>query len=118
METSSRWIKKGAEFPTVDEQLAYARGYFDAEGSVPHDPAARFYIQLVQKNRSDIEALRQMLELVGIRCGKLHNPSVRVDNEMWRFYVLAESHRAFAKRVSSRHPRTRRRLDRMVDRTG
>ncbi|MGH7685598.1 MAG: LAGLIDADG family homing endonuclease [Candidatus Dormibacteria bacterium] len=114
LETSSRWIRTSPAFAGVDEHLAYARGYFDTEGSVPHDPATRFYIQFVQKNWVDIGALRQMLEQIDIRCGKLHNPSVRVDSEMWRFYVLAESHRAFAERVSSWHPLKRRRLDRWL----
>ena len=101
-------------FGTVDEQLAYARGYFDTEGSVPHDPTARFYIQFVQKNRTDIDELRQTLEMLSISCGKLHNPSIRVDGDMWRFYVLAAAHRVFAERVSSWHPRKRRRLDRWL----
>ena len=30
----------------------YARGYFDAEGGIPRNVAARFYIQFVQKDRS------------------------------------------------------------------
>ncbi|HEV8338260.1 MAG TPA: hypothetical protein VGR25_01210 [bacterium] len=31
------------------EQIAFARGYFDAEGGIPTEHSSRFYIQLVQK---------------------------------------------------------------------
>ena len=31
-------------FRTAREQIAYIRGYFDAEGGVPGDPLARFYV--------------------------------------------------------------------------
>lgn len=111
LETSSRWTSERDEFTTVEERLAYARGYFDTEGGIPHDPGARFYIQLVQKNLSDLASLKWLLEAAGIRCGRLHNPSVQVDSSMWRFYVLAGSHRTFVERVSSWHPRKRRLLD-------
>ncbi len=116
LETSARWLTTGKTFASEEERLAYARGYFDTEGGVPHDPKARFYIQLVQKNAVDIEQLRTMLEELGIACGKLHNPSVAVDDELWRFYVSARSHRAFAERVSSWHPQRRQRLDTWLQR--
>lgn len=111
VETSSRWLEECPALRSEEEQLAYARGYFDTEGGVPHDSGARFYVQLVQKNYEDIASLRAMLEVLGIRCGKLHNPSSRVDSSLWRFYVLADSHQAFAERVSSWHPRRRRLLE-------
>jgi hypothetical protein len=111
LETSSRWIQDGSSFPSPEDQLAYARGYFDTEGGVPHSPAARFYVQLVQKNVRDLGRLRTLLERLGILCGKLHNPSATVDSDMWRFYVLASSHRAFVERVGSWHPRKRRRME-------
>ena len=89
------------------EQASFARGYFDAEGGIPRNPEARFYIQLVQKDRTDLESLRQLLETLTIRCGRLHNPSVRMDPEYWRFYVLSSSHEDFIRRVGSWHPRKR-----------
>lgn len=104
LETSASWLKEAS---AVDDSLAYARGYFDAEGGVPRDPDARFYIQFVQKNRPDIEQLRGVLIEAGIRCGRLHNPSRSVDPDLWRFYVRAESHDDFINRVSSWHPRKR-----------
>jgi hypothetical protein len=111
LETSARWLTSETSLTSSEERLAYARGYFDTEGGVPHNPAARFYIQLVQKNAADISKLKAMLEELGIACGKLHNPSAGVDAELWRFYVSARSHRAFVEHVSSWHPQKRRRLE-------
>ena len=111
LETSARWLTPEISLTSNEERLAYARGYFDTEGGVPHNPAARFYIQLVQKNAVDIGKLKAILEELGIACGKLHNPSAGIDNELWRFYVSARSHRAFVERVSSWHPQKRKRLE-------
>jgi hypothetical protein len=61
----------------------------------------------VQKDREDLDELRTMLEEQGISCGRLHNPSSSVDPDLWRFYVLAKSHRDFIERVGSWHPRKR-----------
>jgi hypothetical protein len=104
---SSCKLEKGPTGPTDEEGAAFARGYFDAEGGVPRDPGARFYIQFVQKDRQDLEEVRRCLARLGIRCGRIHNPSVRVDPEYWRFYVLTESHEDFIHRVASWHPRKR-----------
>jgi hypothetical protein len=88
VETSVDVLAKGPQFSTSEERLAYARGYFDAEGGMPRDASARFYVQFVQKNRADIDQLRSMLVLEGIDCGRIHNPSRRVDSDLWRFYVV------------------------------
>jgi hypothetical protein len=90
-----------------DDRLAYARGYFDAEGGIPRSPRSRFYVQFVQKDRTDLDELRLILERQGIACGRLHNPSSSVDPDLWRFYVLARSHEDFIERVGSWHPRKR-----------
>jgi hypothetical protein len=89
------------------EAAAFARGYFDAEGGVPKKKGDRFYIQLVQKNREDLERVWRYLEGLGIRCGRIHNPSIRVDPSYWRFYILAASYEDFIRRVGSWHPRKR-----------
>lgn len=99
-----------ATLQAVPVQIAYARGYFDAEGGLPQDPWARFYIQLVQKDRTDIENLHALLAALGIRCGVLHNPS-SVDPDYWRFYILASSQVDFISRIGSWHPRKRRLLE-------
>jgi len=89
------------------EAAAFARGYFDAEGGVPRKREDRFYIQLVQKDRDDLEEVWRYLDRLGIRCGRIHNPSWRVDPNYWRFYVLSCSHEDFIRRVGSWHPRKR-----------
>ena len=114
IETSCR-LEPDIAFSTFEERAAFVRGYFDAEGGIPQDPVARFYIQLVQKDREDLETVRSYLVDLGIQCGRIHNPSVRVDPDYWRFYVLANSHEDFIERVSSWHPRKRMLLDLRVE---
>lgn len=96
---------------TGGEAAALVRGYFDAEGGVPADVRDRFYVQFVQKNHADLARARDLLEPLGVHCGRLHNPSVRRDPGYWRFYVLAPSHRQFIQTVGSWHPRKRILLD-------
>lgn len=93
-----------------EELLAFAAGYFDAEGGMPHSSDARLYFQFVQKDRGDLLHLRSCLNAVGISCGRLHNPSIRVDPDYWRFFVRVESHRRFLHVVRSWHPAKRARL--------
>ena len=83
---------------------AFARGYFDAEGGVPRGATARFYVQFCQKNLADLSVLHTSLEKEGVFCGRMHNPSIRVDPDYWRFFVRAGSHHAFMTKVSSWHP--------------
>jgi hypothetical protein len=89
---------------STSELCAWIRGYFDAEGGLPKQPSARFYIQLSQKDRNDLRLLQLSLEELGIRCGALHNPSRRVDPDYWRFYVRTASHAAFIQTIDSWHP--------------
>lgn len=96
---------------TSGEMASFARGYFDAEGGVPRDPLARFYIQFVQKDFQDLSFLRGCLETLGIACGRLHNPSVRIDPNYWRFFVRVQSHLSYCRIVQSWHPRKRPLLD-------
>jgi hypothetical protein len=111
LETSDRWLEGGEPLISEEEKLAYARGYFDTEGGIPRSPGARFYIQFVQKDHSDLSELRDHLMGMGIACGKLHVPSARQAPDLWRFYVRARSHRTFVERVGSWHPRKRNQLD-------
>ncbi len=94
-----------------EARAAYARAYFDTEGGIPRDPAARFYIQFAQKNHGDLQHVHDVLTDLGIESGKLHNPSHRVDPSYWRFFIRARSHRAFATAVSSWHPSKRALLE-------
>jgi len=88
---------------TAAEKVAYIRGFFDAEGGIPRDVKAKFYIQLVQKDRIKIEKLVRMLDTLDISTGKIHNPSESVDPEYWRVYVRSKSHKDFASKIGSQH---------------
>ena len=98
--------------PLIDtiEGLAYVRGYFDAEGGMPHSSSARLYLQLSQKDRSSLEVVGAILESWEIKVGRVHNPSVRVDPDYWRVYVAARSHQRFMQLVGSSHPAKRQRI--------
>ncbi len=90
---------------TQEEKTAYIRGFFDAEGGIPHNKQDRFYIQLTQKDRAKIEKIKFILDGLGIQTGKIHNPSYRVDPNYWRIYILAKSHKLFIEKVGSWHPK-------------
>lgn len=106
LETTANFLsqERRMEFSSQEEKIAYIRGYFDSEGGVPHDFFKRFYIQLCQKNYSELVSLKKMLEYLGIKCGKIHNPSKHVDPDYWRFYILAQSQIEFIKKIKSWHP--------------
>ena len=103
----STYCPTRAPLQTARERAAYARGYFDAEGGLPKHQLPRFYLQLVQKNRQDLQELHDILGALGIHCGAIHNPSKEVDPEYWRFYVRTTSHLDFIVRIGSWHPRKR-----------
>ncbi|MEX2436836.1 MAG: LAGLIDADG family homing endonuclease [Candidatus Paceibacterota bacterium] len=86
-----------------EEKIMYIKGFFDAEGSVPIKKG-RFYIQLSQKDYEKILLIKNLLNDLGIKSGKIHNPSRKVDPNYWRIYVLAKSHNKFAKLIGSFHP--------------
>lgn len=88
---------------SAKEKVAYIRGFFDAEGGIPHN-GKRFYIQLVQKNFQKIFLLRRLLENLGIKSGAIHNPSKRIDPNYWRIFVRTESQKKFAEKIGSHHP--------------
>ena len=88
---------------TKGDKIAYVRGFFDAEGGIPRT-RDEFYIQLVQKNLKKMKTLKKILAGLGIECGKIHNPSKRVDPNYWRFFVSRNSHKKFAKIIGSFHP--------------
>lgn len=88
---------------TKGEKIAYIRGFFDAEGGIPHNNG-KFYIQLVQKDLIKMETIKKVLTDLGISCGKIHNPSVRVDPDYWRLFISRKSHKEFALIIGSWHP--------------
>lgn len=117
LETQAKFLNVNfdpLQLRTREEKIAYIRGFFDAEGGIPRDPKARFYIQLVQNDRNKLEKIKLLLEDLGIRIGKIHNPSHRVDPDYFRMYVLADSHKIFFETVGTWHPRKVRTLARRV----
>jgi hypothetical protein len=90
---------------STEERAAFVRGYFDAEGGIPQQPGSRLYLQFAQKSETDLRRLRNELCELGISCGKVHNPSVRMDPNYWRFFVLSRSHQDFIQTIGSWHPR-------------
>jgi intein-encoded DNA endonuclease-like protein len=87
------------------EKIGYIRGFFDAEGGIPRNYQARFYIQLTQNNREKLEKLKIILEDLGIKTGKIHNPSQSVDPNYWRMYILTNSQKIFLAKIGTWHPR-------------
>ena len=91
------------QLKTKEEKIAYIRGFFDAEGGIPRN-GGEFYIQLVQKDLQKMEAIKKILVDFGIYCGKIHNPSKRVDPDYWRIFIARKSHKEFASMIGSWHP--------------
>ena len=88
-----------------EEKIGYIKGFFDAEGGIPRDEKARFYIQLVQNDREKLVKIKKLLNDLKIETGKIHNPSQSVDPDYWRMYVLAKSQQSFLKKIGTWHPR-------------
>lgn len=82
----------------------YVRGYFDTDGGIAKQPHVRYYIYFAQKNYQDLSSVKKMIEEFGIVCGKIHNPSKKIDPDYWRFYISAKSYQQFAKTIGSWHP--------------
>ena len=111
LETLASWLDFGfnpLRLKTTSERRGYIRGFFDAEGGIPRRRSDRFYIQLVQKDKVKISRIKGMLNKMKISSGKIHNPSVRVDPDYWRIFILARSHQNFIKKIGSWHPRKRK----------
>lgn len=114
LETTASFLSiefDASELVGYPEGLDYVRGYFDAEGGMPKQAAVRLYLQITQKDRANLETVRSILEAGDIRCGRIHNPSHRVDPSYWRFYVRACSQESFMSLVGSWHPRKRQQME-------
>ncbi len=108
LETTAEFLDFGLDPMQLDDrakQIAYIRGFFDAEGGIPRQLQSKFYIQLVQKDQKKIQKLKAMLSALGVSTGTIHNPSEKVDPDYWRIFVSTKSHRLFAQTISSWHPR-------------
>ena len=104
----SKSILLGVKIRSRQDKIDYIRGYFDTEGGVARNPRVRYYLYFAQKDLDDLREVRQYLEELGIACGKIHNPSKKVDPNYWRFFIRAKSYKDFAKIIGSWHPVKRR----------
>jgi len=102
------------ELKTKEEKVGYVKGFFDAEGGIPKNKKARFYIQLVQNDKGKLEKLKVLLNDLGIETGKIHNPSRSVDPDYWRMYIPAKLQQAFLTKIGSLHPRKIKTLKRRM----
>lgn len=110
LETSAKFLSIHFDpclLTSREEKIAYIRGFFDAEGGLPKNPKARFYIQLVQKNQPKLAWIHKALTDMEIICGTIHIPSKRVDPDYFRFFVATRSHESFGRQIGSWHPRKR-----------
>ncbi|MBI2624087.1 LAGLIDADG family homing endonuclease [Candidatus Parcubacteria bacterium] len=117
LETRARFLNTQfdpLQLNTAEEKRAYLKGFFDAEGGIPKNPKADFYIQLVQNHREKLEKIKALLAEFGVRIGTIHNPSVRVDPDYFRMFVRRDSHAKFVEEVGTWHPRKYRTLRRRV----
>ena len=89
-------------------KISYVRGYFDAEGGIPKTIKQWFYIQISQKNKKELQVIIKILEEKGIKCGKIHIPSVKIDPDYYRFFISRQSHKDFAQIIGSWHPRKKK----------
>lgn len=103
VEFSKSFLKNTRIFSKKDK-INYLRGYFDAEGGIAKNSNVRYYLYFCQKDKKDLKKGREYLEELGISCGKLHNPSKRVDPNYWRFFISVKSYKDFAKIIGSLHP--------------
>lgn len=100
----SKKVLSGYKLESQKDKIDYIRGYFDAEGSVPRNQKSRFYIYFSQKDFNDLNTLGEFLTNIGVKCGKIHNPSKKIDPDYWRFFVSSKSYKEFSLLVGSYHP--------------
>ena len=100
----SKILLKEFKIKSKQNKIDYIRGYFDAEGGISQSSKVRFYIYFCQKDKIDLEEVKNYLLELGISCGVIHNPSKKVDPNYFRFFVSSKSYKDFAKIISSDHP--------------
>src|SRR3989442_2898337 len=101
----SRTLLDGHRLRTRKDIIHYVRGYFDAEGAVASPAASAPYLYFGQKNRLDLEKLRSLLCGLRVMCGKIHNPSSRVDPDYWRFFFARPAQERFAELAVTSFPK-------------
>jgi len=106
----SKSFLKGFKVNSPEEKKYYIKGYFDSEGGITKNPKLRLYIYFAQKDKLDLEEVRNFLLEFGISCGIIHNPSKKADSDYWRFFIRAKSYSDFSKIIGSWYPEKSRLL--------
>ena len=89
---------------SLENKIDYIRGYFDTDGGIARSQNVRYYLYFSQKNKNDLENVKNYLEELGISCGIIHNPSKKIDANYFRFFIRANSYQRFAEEIGSWHP--------------
>ena len=89
---------------STQDKIDYIRGYFDTDGAVARSKKVRYYLYFSQKNKKDLSNVRNYLQQLGISCGVIHNPSKKMDDKYFRFFINAKSYSRFAELIGSWHP--------------
>ena len=100
----SKILLRDFKIISLEENVDFIRGFFDAEGGISKSPNVRFYLYFCQKSRKVLVKIKKNLNELGIKSGVIHNPSVKVDPDYWRFYIKAISYKDFAYKIGSNHP--------------
>ncbi|MEK7565797.1 MAG: LAGLIDADG family homing endonuclease [Patescibacteria group bacterium] len=100
----SKSLLNNVQIKTRQNKIDYIRGYFDAEGGIAKSKSVRFYLYFCQKDKSDILRVKNYLEEFKISCGKIHNPSKKIDPNYWRFFISSKSYKDFAVKIGSNFP--------------
>lgn len=94
---------------SLEIQINYLRGFFDAEGGLPKNPetAKQKYLAFSQKNRESIEFLREIL------IKKNFNPTnITFCGNVWEFRLTRKKDIVnFCKTIGSWHSEKRKRLE-------
>ena len=97
----SKFFLKDTRITTKKDRIDYIRGYFDTDGGIAKSGKVRFYIYFAQKDLQDLKQVKTFLQELGVICGRIHNPSHKVDPNYWRFYISAKSYQDFANKIGS-----------------
>ena len=102
----------------VDKSLMryYIQGFFDAEGGVPHNPAAsKLYLSFTQRNYESLEFIKDQLETKwNIISGNLRVSDKK--SRSWRFSITGrQSIKQFISKIGTQHPSKRVRFSIISD---
>lgn len=93
---------------SISLQIAYLRGFFDAEGGLPKNPieSSQKYLSLSQKNKESLEFLRNILIKL-----KFKPTQLTICGKVWEFRITRKNNIIkFIELIGSWHPEKNKRL--------